>query len=132
MSEARRIEQLRAAIDETERLAQRALEPPFVGMRTGGFTDPHESLPAQGEVVRVSILPISWSEGPLAPVYVAFGPEAVLRRCAADRKLLAECEETLSREDAADYVLNGGTGEEFDLARYVIEMMTEGYGVTGE
>lgn len=88
MSEASDADRIRAAIDEVEELARRALNGPFEGMRAGAFTDGHKEMPNPSRVVKVSILPMGWDEGPHAPIYVAFDPEVVLRRCAADRKLL--------------------------------------------
>ena len=95
MSETSDSDKIRAAIGEIEELARRALNGPFEGMRAGAFTDGHEVMPNPSRVVKVSILPMGWDEGPWAPIYVAFDPEVVLRRCAADRKLLDwldECE----------------------------------------
>ena len=82
------LDKLKAAINETERIAQRALNGPFVGLRPVGYTDYRTSPPAQGEVVQVSILPITWDEPRIAPIHVAYDPASVLRMVAAHRKIL--------------------------------------------
>jgi hypothetical protein len=80
-------DKLRAALDETEQLAQRTLNGPFRGMRAGVYTDHHETPPVQGAIVRVSIQPML-GEGPFSPIYLAYDPTVVLRMVAAHRKIL--------------------------------------------
>jgi hypothetical protein len=47
----------------------------------------------------------------------------IVREVEAKRRMIDGCQETLVKEDDWDPVLNGGTGEEFDLARYVLRML---------
>jgi len=49
-----------------------------------------------------------------------FAPPRQLREVQAKRAIIESCAETLAHEDAHDYQLNGGTGEEYNLARYVL------------
>lgn len=45
----------------------------------------------------------------------------------AKRRIIDEAVETLGREDAWDPVLNGGSGEEYDWARFVLRMIALPY-----
>ena len=50
-------------------------------------------------------------------------PARVLREVKALRAILAACDETLQGEDSHDYLTDGGSGEEYELARFVIRQL---------
>jgi len=50
-----------------------------------------------------------------------------LAEVAAKRAIIESCAETLAHEDAHDYQLDGGTGEEYGLARYVLMQLGMSY-----
>ena len=52
-------------------------------------------------------------------------PARVLAEVARDRAILDACEETLAREDSWDPQTEGGSGEEFELARFVIRQLAQ-------
>jgi hypothetical protein len=56
-----------------------------------------------------------------------FAPARVLLDIAAKRRIVDGCEETLPAEDAWDAVLDGGSGEEFVLARFTLRMLALPY-----
>lgn len=54
-------------------------------------------------------------------------PARVLREVEAKRAILAACAETLQGEDSHDYVTEGGTGEEYELAHFVLRQLAAVY-----
>src|SRR6478735_11072312 len=54
---------------------------------------------------------------------VTLNPARILREVEAKRVILGACVETLQGEDSHDYLTDGGSGEEYELARFVIRQL---------
>lgn len=49
--------------------------------------------------------------------------DQMLREVGALRAIIAACAETLQGEESHDYLTEGGTGEEYDLARFTLRQL---------
>ena len=58
-----------------------------------------------------------------APHVARHDPARVLREVEAKRRIIAACAETLQGEESHDYVTDGGSGEEYELARFTLRQL---------
>lgn len=57
----------------------------------------------------------------------AWHPDRVLREVEAKRRIVEACGETLAGEDRWDPIVEGGSSEPFDLARWVLRNLAQPY-----
>jgi hypothetical protein len=117
-----------ARLGETEQIARAAAGP-------DGLNDQWDAEPYSDNDANLVIRGKGWLTGPgpgaidRAPAFHAAhnDPAAVLRSVKADRAILAACLETLQSEDSHDYLTEGGSGEEYDLARFIVRQRASVY-----
>jgi hypothetical protein len=120
---------LRQQIDEDERVARAAIEPKHG--ESGQWYDLPDDPWAPMVEDRGSKDVIVYDEGRPTDGQAAHiarhDPARVLAEVAAKRAIVDGCEETLAREDSWDPMTEGGSGEEFELARFVIRQQAQPY-----